>query len=297
MSQDKPKEHFTCQAAANMTQANGSMDYFPEPSGYGQFPSDPQGRKMILVTNDDGYQAGGIKALVDSLRGLGRIIVCAPDSPRSGFSASFTCTRPVSLKRISDDGEVAVYACSGTPVDCVKLALHRFFAEKEPDLIVSGINHGGNDSICIMYSGTMGAVLEGCVVGIPAVGFSLLDHRREADFSQAKLYTHDIVKALLEHPMPYGVGLNVNIPAVQELQGAKVCRQADGYWWKEFHYIEGNEEDGEALFQVTGEYQCRESEASDCDRYWLDRGYVSIVPVGVDYTHHAHLADFQYLDR
>ena len=297
MSQIKPKEHFTCQAAATMAQANGSMDYFPEPSGYGQLPVDKQGRKTILVTNDDGYQAGGINALIDSLRGLGRIVVCAPDSPRSGFSASFTCTKPVTLRRISDDGDVAIYACSGTPVDCVKLALHRMFSEQAPDLIVSGINHGGNDSICIMYSGTMGAVLEGCVVGIPAVGFSLLDHRKEADFTWAAEVTRPMVARLLEEKMPYGVGLNVNIPATSELKGIKVCRQADGYWHKEFHYMEGDENAGEAVFQVTGEYVSREGDHTDADRYWLDRDYVTVVPVGVDYTHHAHLSTFKYLEK
>lgn len=297
MSQNKPQDHFTCQAAANMSQANGSMDSFPEATGYGQLPEDPMGRRVILVTNDDGYQAGGIQRLVESLRGLARIVVCAPDSPRSGFSASFTCTRPVTLKRLSDDGDVAWYSCSGTPVDCVKLALHRFFAERKPDLIVSGINHGGNDSICIMYSGTMGAVLEGCVVGVPSVGFSLLDHRKDADFSAALPYVRNITESILKRPMPYGVSLNVNIPATDRIQGVKVCRQADGLWDKEFHYVEGNENDGEAVFQVTGEYVCREPESAEVDRYWLERDYVSIVPVGVDYTHHEHLGTFDYLEK
>ncbi len=297
MSQNKPAEHFTCQAAANMSQANGSMDYFPEPTGYGQLPADEKGRRTILVTNDDGYQAGGIQALVESLRGLGRIVVCAPDGPRSGFSASFTCTQPVTLRRLSDDGDVLLYACSGTPVDCVKLAMHRFFSEKAPDLIVSGINHGGNDSICIMYSGTMGAVLEGCVIGIPAVGFSLLDHRHTADFTAAKPITRQVVAQLLEHPMPYGVGLNINIPATPELKGIRVCRQADGYWHKEFHYMEGDENEDVATFQVTGEYMSREGDHTDTDRYWLERDYVAVVPVGVDYTHHKHLPTFKYLEN
>ena len=296
MQQDKNKDHFTCQAAANMSQANGSMDFFPEPTGYGQLPADAKGRRTILVTNDDGYEAGGIDALVKSLRGLARIVVCAPDSPRSGFSASFTCTHPVTLRRISDDGDVLVYACSGTPVDCVKLALHRFFSQKAPDLIVSGINHGGNDSICIMYSGTMGAVLEGCVVGIPAVGFSLLDHRKEADFSAAQACTRRITSALLDRPMPRGIGLNVNIPATAQLNGLRVCRQADGFWEKEFHYLSGDENEGEATFQVTGEYNCRETDCPGTDRYWLERDYVSIVPVGVDYTAHNHLDTFKYLE-
>lgn len=254
-------------------------------------------RKTILVTNDDGYQAPGINRLVDSLRGLGRIIVVAPDSVRSGFSASFTYQRPVSLTRISDDGEVVVYACSGTPVDCVKLGLHRFFEDKKPDLIVSGINHGGNDSICIMYSGTMGAALEGAVVGVPSVGFSLLDFRKEADFSDAALYTRSISASILENGMPRGVALNVNIPAEMPLKGMRVCRQADGFWQKEFLYLDGEENGGTANFQVVGEYVNREPEATDTDRYWLEQGYVSVVPVSPDYTSHCHMEALRYLEN
>jgi len=254
-------------------------------------------QKTILVVNDDGYQAAGINHLIASLRGLGRIVVVAPDSPRSGFSASFTCTRPITLTRISDDGEVVVYACSGTPVDCAKLALHRLFAHRRPDLLVSGINHGGNDSICIMYSGTMGAVLEGVVVGIPAIGFSLLDFRQEADFSEAVKYTRSISASVLEKGMPHGVALNVNIPVNIPLLGARVCRQAEGFWHKEFNYLEGDENEGTATFEVTGEYANREPEATDTDRYWLEHGYVSIVPVGVDYTHYQHFETFRYLEK
>lgn len=291
----------TSQAAATMSQAmanaaaNGSMDFFPEPSGYGQL--EKQSRPTILVTNDDGYDAPGITHLVTSLRGLARIVVVAPDSPRSGFGASFTCTRPVTLRRISADADLLVYACSGTPVDCVKLALHRFFSEEAPNLIVSGINHGGNDSICIMYSGTMGAALEGAVVGVPAIGFSILDHRRTADFSHAVAYTRSITEQALKQGMPKGVALNVNIPAVADIEGVRVCRMAAGLWEKEFHYLQGDENADEAVFQVTGEYRNLEPEALDTDRYWLERNYVSVVPVGVDYTVHVHLDTFQYLNK
>lgn len=269
---------------------------YPEANGYGQLPL-PSDRPVILITNDDGYSAPGINRLIESLRGVGRIIVCAPDSPRSGFSASFTCTRPVTLQRLSDDGEVAVYACSGTPVDCVKLALHRLFSERKPDLIVSGINHGGNDSICIMYSGTMGAALEGCVVGIPAIGFSLLDHRQTADFSTAVGYARSITEAVLAHPMERGVVLNVNIPATKEIQGVRVCRQAAGEWVKEFHFMYGDENNDVAQFQVTGEYVNLEPEATDTDRYWLDHNFISVVPTHVDYTCHRQLAAFDYLTQ
>ena len=269
---------------------------YPEADGYGQLPL-PEGKKVILVSNDDGYAAPGINQLVESLRGLGRVIVCAPDSPRSGFSASFTCTRPVTLQRLSDDGEVAVYSCSGTPVDCVKLALHRFFDERKPDLIVSGINHGGNDSICVMYSGTMGAVLEGCVVGIPAVGYSILNHSHDADFSEAVRYTRSITRELLEHTMPQGVVLNANIPDTHDIKGIRVCRQAGGMWVKEFHHLEGDENDGVARFQVTGEYVNTEPEATDTDRYWLEQDYISVVPTHVDYTNYKSLETFRFLEQ
>lgn len=261
---------------------------YPEADGYGQLPL-PEDRPVILITNDDGYAARGINCLVECLRGLGRIIVCAPDSPRSGFSASFTCTHPVEFSRVSDDGEVAVYACSGTPVDCVKLALHRLFSERQPDLIVSGINHGGNESICVMYSGTMGAAFEGCVVGIPSIGFSLLDHRHEADFSPSLPYVRTIVEKALQQPLPVGVTLNVNIPSTKYLKGVRACRQADGRWEQEFHYLEGDENASKATFQVTGVYVNLEPDATDTDRYWLEHDYISVVPQHVDYTAHAIL--------
>lgn len=268
---------------------------YPEADGYGQLPL-PDDRPVILVTNDDGYVAGGITALVQSLRGLGRIVVCAPDSPRSGFSASFTCTRPVSLQRISDDGEVAIYACSGTPVDCVKLALHRLFSERKPDLLLSGINHGGNDSICVMYSGTMGAVLEGCAIGIPAIGYSLLNHNPKADFSAALPLVRSLTEQVLANPMPQGVVLNINIPDVAVLRGVRICRQARGYWEREFHYLEGDENESKSLFQVTGVYVNAEPEATDTDRYWLEHDYVSVVPTTVDQTAYGSMSDFQYLE-
>lgn len=268
----------------------------PEPSGFGQLPLD-EDRPVILVTNDDGYEAGGIKALIQSLRGLGRIIVCAPDSPRSGYSASFTCVRPINLFLVSDDGEVAIYSCNGTPVDCVKIALHRFFHKRQPDLILSGINHGGNDSVCVMYSGTMGAVLEGCAVGISSIGFSLLNLSPTADFTHVMPITRSISEKVLANPMPRGVVLNVNIPDVAELKGIRICRQSDGYWENEYHYLEGNEQTDMAWFQVTGNYVNNEPEATDTDRYWLDHDYVSVVPTTVDQTAYKHFDCFGYLEK
>lgn len=279
-----------------MNENNFQAFTYPEADGFGQLPLS-DGVPVILVTNDDGYAARGINALVDSLRGMGRIVVCAPDSPRSGFSSSFTCTRPISLQLVSDDGEVAVYSCSGTPVDCVKLALHRFFSQRRPDILLSGINHGGNDSICVMYSGTMGAALEGCAVGLPSIGFSLLNHSPQADFSAVLPFVRAITQQVLEHPMPKGVVLNVNMPDVAQPKGVRICRQADGYWDKEYHYLEGDEQSGIARFQVTGVYVNREPDATDTDRYWLEHDYISAVPTTVDQTAVSHLGSFAYLEH
>lgn len=281
---------------------------YPEADGYGQLTFDtPDGKPqkpVILVTNDDGWQSRGIRALVDSIRGLGHIVVCAPDSPRSGFGASFTCTRPVTLERLHGVGEPDQdwFSCSGTPVDCVKLAFHRLFDQYKPTLVVSGINHGSNDSICIMYSGTMGAVLESTVVGVPAIGFSMLDHRPDANFDHTRTYVHDIVKEVLSQEgmlsvLSQGVGLNVNIPMTPGINGVRMCRQANGVWVEEFHYLEGDENDGKATFQVTGKYLNREPEATDTDRYWLEQDYISIVPVHADYTSHGSLSTFKPLEQ
>ncbi len=258
------------------------------------FREDP--RPLILVTNDDGYDAPGIHHLVHALRGMGRIVEVAPDSPQSGKACSFTAHDRLHLRRVSDDGDLLFYTCSGTPVDCVKLSLHHIFRERRPDLIVSGINHGGNDSICVMYSGTLGAVLEGCIVGIPAIGFSLLEFNWNADFETAEEVVRTIVPQVLQKGMPRGTVLNVNVPYCKDLNGYKVCRQADGYWHKEYEDIDvENEED--LQFFTAGQYANREPEATDTDEYWLQKGYVTIVPCQVDITARHAMEGFKYLEQ
>jgi 5'-nucleotidase len=252
-------------------------------------------RPLILVTNDDGIEARGIAALCNALRGLGRIIVVAPDGPRSGHACSFTCTRPLELRLLSDDGDVARLTVSGTPVDCVKLAFHRIFPKRRPDLLVSGINHGANSSICVVYSGTMGAAIEGCIVGVPAIGFSLCDHRPDADFTTATAYVRRIAQQVLTHGLERGICLNVNIPSGGSIQGVRVARQADGYWTREFDHIE-DQPDCE-VYRVTGEYANREPEAADTDEYLLARGYVTVVPTQVDLTAHRRLESVRFLEQ
>jgi 5'-nucleotidase len=250
---------------------------------------------LILVTNDDGIDARGISALTNSLRGLGRIIVVAPDGPRSGHACSFTCTRPLELRPLSDDGDIARFTVSGTPVDCVKLAMHRFFPRRRPDLLVSGINHGANSSICVVYSGTMGAAIEGCIVGVPAIGFSLCDHRADADFTTATPYVRRIAQQVLVNGMERGICLNVNIPSGDSIKGIRACRQANGFWTREFEHIEDHEDC--EVYRVTGEYSNREPEAADTDEYLLAKGYITVVPTQVDLTSHNRIQGIKYLER
>lgn len=257
------------------------------------FSQDP--RPLILVTNDDGYDAPGIRHLVRALHGMGRIVEVAPDSPQSGKACGFTAHDRLHLRRVSDDGDLLFYTCSGTPVDCVKLSLHHIFRDRHPDLIVSGINHGGNDSICVIYSGTMGAVLEGCIVGIPAIGFSLLEFNWNADFGTAEEVVRTIVPRILRNGMPRGTVLNVNIPYRKDIKGYRVCRQADGYWCKEYVDLDVEREE-DLVFFTAGQYANREPEATDTDEYWLQQGYVSIVPCRVDITAYHASDEFKYLE-
>lgn len=261
---------------------------------------DSRPRPLILVANDDGYDAPGIRNLTQALEGLGRIVVVAPDAPRSGAACSFSAHDDIVLRRIEgpayadglgerdDTDDVTVYACSGTPMDCIKVALHHLFARRRPDLIVSGINHGGNDSICVVYSGTMGAVLEGCIVGIPAIGFSLLEYNWNADFSVARRYARHIARRVLAEGLPYGMVLNVNIPYRPDVRGIRVCRQADGYWHREFEDVAVSAD--RCVFRVAGQYANREPEATDTDEHFLAQGYVTVVPTQVDLTAHGRLA-------
>lgn len=251
-------------------------------------------RPLVLVTNDDGVDAKGIHCLTESLRGLGRVIVVAPDAPRSGHACSFTCTCPVVLQPVSDDGDVTVFKVSGTPVDCVKLAMHRLFRTRKPDLLVSGINHGANSSICVVYSGTMGAVIEGCIVGVPSIGFSLCDHQADADFVPAVRYAREIAGKVLLHGMDRGICLNVNIPRTSDIKGVRVCRQADGYWYKEFELL--CEEVDKETYRVTGEYCNREPKADDTDEYYLSQGYISVVPTQIDLTAYHRIDATKYLE-
>lgn len=238
-------------------------------------------RPLLLLSNDDGYQAKGIGELVRALHGEADLVVMAPDGPRSGMSRAITSTVPVFYEKVREEEGLVVYKCSGTPVDCVKLAMHAVL-QRVPDMIVGGINHGDNSSVNAHYSGTMGIVMEGCLKGIPSVGFSLCNHAADADFSSVLPYVRRIVKTTLANGLPYGTCLNVNFPDTDNLKGVRICRQADGAWINEFAECSHPRHSG--YFWLTGSYESNEPDARETDHWALDNGYVAITPTMVDVT-------------
>lgn len=240
---------------------------------------------IILVTNDDGITSPGIRALVESVQGLGRIVVVAPDKPQSGMGHAITIGHPLRMHAVQIFDGVEAYQCTGTPVDCVKLAVDKVLHRK-PDLCLSGVNHGANHSINVIYSGTMSAALEASIESIPSVGFSLLDYSIEADFTGAKKYARLLVEHLLGKTYDKHLCLNVNIPAVPEnlLKGLKVCRQAYAKYQEEFD--ERNDPHGKKYYWLTGDF-LNFDKGKDTDVWALKNNYISVVPVQFDLTHYA----------
>ncbi|MFZ9527071.1 MAG: 5'/3'-nucleotidase SurE [Schleiferiaceae bacterium] len=253
---------------------------------------------LILVTNDDGITAPGIRTLIHAMNQLGDVVVVAPDSPQSGMGHAITLHESLRLKPMSiDAGPQTEYACSGTPVDCVKLAVHEVLKDRKPDLIVSGVNHGSNASVNVIYSGTMSAAVEGAMQGVPSIGFSLLDYRWDADFRAVEPYLKQIAKDALDHGLPEGVCLNVNFPHADKAPyaGVRVARQALGYWKEAFE--ERMDPYGKPYYWMRGDY-VNPDEAEDTDIWALDRGFVSIVPTMYDLTaHHALTGLHRRLDQ
>ena len=244
-------------------------------------------RPLILVTNDDGINAPGIRTLISVVKDIGDVIVVAPDSPQSGMGHAITINSTLHSSRITPkNSEIIEYSCSGTPADCVKLAINELMPRK-PDLCVSGINHGSNSSINVIYSGTMSAAVEAGIEGVPAIGFSLLDYSWNADFSQSKDFIRKITLNALNNGIPKGVVLNVNIPAVKksDIKGVKICRQAKAYWVEEFDKRKNPL--GQEYYWLTGKF-VNKDQGEDTDEWALKNNYISIVPVEFDLTaHHA----------
>lgn len=259
-------------------------------------------RPLILISNDDGYQAKGIHSLVDMVKHLGYVIVCAPDGPRSGYACAFSATTPLVLTLREKSDGVEIWSCNGTPVDCVKMALHEI-VPRRPDIVIGGINHGDNASVNTHYSGTMGVVMEGCMKHIPSVAYSICDYSADADFEPMRPYVERFTAQVLANGLPKGVCLNINFPILTpapsskdegdfeergerreegDYKGVKVCRMGFGSWLNEVtkcHHPRGYD-----YWWMVGHYHDDELEATDTDRWALDNGYVAITPTRMDVT-------------
>lgn len=245
-----------------------------------------QMRPLILISNDDGYQAKGINCLVEMVKDLGDVVVCAPEGPRSGFSRAFSVTTPLTLTLREQYEGVEIWSSNGTPVDCVKLALAKIVT-RTPDLVLGGINHGDNGSVNTHYSGTMGVVMEGCMKHIPSVAYSLCDHDADADFEPLRPYIRKYAEKVLREGLPKGICLNINFPQAKSFAGVKVCRMAQGSWCNEIttsHHPRGYD-----YYWMVGHYRNDEPEQEDTDNWALSHGYVAITPTLADVTAHEFL--------
>ena len=250
----------------------------------GKTTSSSKEKPVILITNDDGVTAPGIMNLVEAVKDLGKVVVVAPDKPQSGMGHAITIGQPLRLHKANVFGDIEAYSCTGTPVDCVKLAVDKILHRK-PDLCLSGINHGANHSINVIYSGTMSAAVEAAIESIPSAGFSLLDYSIEADFTGARKYVRMVVEKMLATTMEKHTVLNVNIPALpaEALKGYKLCRQAYAKYEEDF--MERQDPHGRKYYWLTGEFVNFDN-GKDTDVWALANGYVSIVPVQFDMTHY-----------
>lgn len=244
-------------------------------------------RPLILVSNDDGIEARGIRLLVELMKELGDVVVVAPDGPQSGMGHAITIGNTLRLTKTDIYEDTVSYKCSGTPADCVKLAKHYVLKDNKPDLVVSGINHGSNTSISVLYSGTMSAAIEAAIEGMPAIGFSLCDYASDANFEHTREYVLKITKQVLENGLPRGVALNVNFPPKRNEppKGMKICRQARAKWEEEFD--ERYDPNGRRYFWLAGNF-VNFDKGEDNDEWAIANNYVSVVPVQFDMTaHHA----------
>lgn len=248
-------------------------------------------RPFILIANDDGYHSHGIRQLVDFVSEMADVLVVAPEGARSGYSCAFSATDYLRLKPRHNMGNIGVWSCSGTPVDCVKIALSQLCQGRRPDLILSGINHGDNSSVNNHYSGTMGAALEGCMKYIPSVAFSSCYYDEEANLEPLRPYVQQIVRKVLSEGLPKGICLNVNFPARQHFEGVKVCRMTFGSWVEEIDKCRHPR--GYDYYWVVGHYHNDEPGIEGTDQYALNNGYVAITPTKVDVTAYDFMKQLQ----
>lgn len=251
--------------------------------------------KLILVTNDDSIHAKGIKELVSVAKTFGQVIVVAPDKPQSGMGHAITISNPLRIQKHDGFEEVMAYECSGTPVDCVKIAIFEILKRK-PDLLLSGINHGENSSTNVLYSGTMSAAIEGAMESIPSIGFSLADFDADADFEATKSISSKIIKNVILNGLPKNTCLNVNVPKLRlkDIKGIKVCAQAHAYWDDKFD--SRLDQFGRSYYWLTGDFSDIDKR-EDTDLFALKNGYASVVPTHFDLTNYQVLENLKYLEK
>ena len=254
---------------------------------------DMKERKLIFVTNDDGYTSNGFRCAVELARRLGDVIAVAPESSQSGKSQSITIYEPLFLREHRKEEGLELYSLSGTPVDCVKFAFDHLMEGRKVDLVLSGINHGSNSAVNVLYSGTMGAAIEGAFYGCPSIGLSLTSHDESADLTAAVQYGELLARKVLEGTLQMPLCLNVNVPdrPVEQIAGMKFCRQTHGFWREVFHeYTDPHER---RYYWMRGAFYNAEPDAADTDEYALAHGYVSVVPVQTDMTDYRQLTALQ----
>lgn len=250
---------------------------------------------VIFLTNDDSYLSKGFRAAVALASEFGHVIAIAPDRVQSGMSQAITINSPLFMREVQRDDKVEIYAFSGTPVDCAKIAFDHIFRSRKVDLVLSGINHGSNAAVNVMYSGTMGAAIEGSFYGVPSIGLSLDDHDPDADFEGAVKYGREIIATVLAaaEKLPRPLCLNVNVPRCEakDIQGIRMCRQTRGFWREEFYARK--DPHGRDYYWLTGAFQNMEPDAEDTDEWALSHRYVAVVPVQVDMTDYRMLSEMR----
>lgn len=240
-----------------------------------------QKKTLIFITNDDGIYAKGLNELIEGFRNVGDLVVVAPEGARSGMSSAITSLNPIRIDLLKKEKNLAIYTCSGTPVDCVKVGVNAILGRK-PDLLIAGINHGSNSAVCVIYSGTIGATLEGCIIGVPSIGVSLTDHSPNADFTQAVKYGKLIAEKILLEGLPKGICLNLNIPSIPNVKGLKICTQTKGIWEEEIEKLRDPYD--RVIYWLGGNFSNEEPENYCCDEWALSNGYAALVPLQIDMT-------------
>jgi 5'-nucleotidase len=249
-------------------------------------------KPLILISNDDGITAPGLRVLVEEMIQIGEVVVVAPDKPQSAMGHAITVLQPLRLKKNDLFEGVEAYECSGTPADCVKLALDKV-CKRRPDIMVSGINHGPNYSINVIYSGTMSAAVEAAIDGVQAIGFSLCDYDLDANFEYCKSYVRHIAETILKNPLPYGTLLNVNIPKSDSIKGLKICRQASAKYAENFD--ERNDPSGKPYYWMTGKFINLDEEDNDTDLWAVNNDFVSVVPTKFDLTSNSVIQHLRHI--